>query len=104
MTWSEKVLELMNQRGWNQKKLAEESGITVSSVSRYLRGDRTPRMDIIINFSKALGVTAEYLLQEDTETNLTPFVEIATAIARNGSELTSDEKNKLIALILGNGE
>lgn len=104
MSWQDKVLSLMEQKGWNQKRLAEESGITVSSVSRYLRGDRKPRMDIIINFSKALGVTAEYLLEDDTETGLTPYVEIATAIARNGSELTAEEKTKLIALILNQGE
>ena len=70
---------------------------------RYLKGERTARLDIIINFAKALNVTTEYLLNDDEETDLKPYQEIATAIARNGNSLTAEEKNQLIALILGNG-
>jgi len=101
MSWKEKVQELMRQNGWSQKKLAEMSGVTESSVSRYLGGERSPRMDIIVNFARALNVTVEYLLDEDTECNLDPYTEIATAIARSGNDLTAEEKTKLIALILG---
>lgn len=104
MTWQEKVKQLMNNQGINQKKLSQLSGITEASISRYLKGERTARLDIIINFAKALNVTTEYLLNDDEETNLKPYQEIATAIARNGNALTAEEKNQLIALILRNGE
>ena len=103
MTWQDKVKELMKNQGINQKKLSQLSGITEASISRYLKGERTARLDIIINFAKALNVTTEYLLNDDEETNLKPYQEIATAIARNGNALTAEEKNQLIALILGNG-
>lgn len=103
MTWQEKVKELMKNQGINQKKLSQLSGITEASISRYLKGERIARLDIIINFAKALNVTTEYLLNDDEETELKPYQEIATAIARNGNSLTAEEKNQLIALILGNG-
>ena len=103
MTWQEKVKQLMNNQGINQKKLSQLSGITEASISRYLKGERAARLDIIINFAKALNVTTEYLLNDDEETDLKPYQEIATAIARNGNSLTAEEKNQLIALILGNG-
>ena len=103
MTWQEKVKQLMNNQGINQKKLSQLSGITEASISRYLKGERAARLDIIINFAKALNVTTEYLLNDDEETELKPYQEIATAIARNGNALTAEEKNQLIALILGNG-
>lgn len=103
MTWQEKVKQLMNNQGINQKKLSQLSGITEASISRYLKGERAARLDIIINFAKALNVTTEYLLNDDEETDLKPYQEIATAIARNGNALTAEEKNQLIALILGNG-
>ena len=93
----------MKNQGINQKKLSQLSGITEASISRYLKGERTARLDIIINFAKALNVTTEYLLNDDEETDLKPYQEIATAIARNGNSLTAEEKNQLIALILGNG-
>ncbi len=104
MTWQDKVKELMKNQGINQKKLSQLSEITEASISRYLKGERTARLDIIINFAKALNVTTEYLLCEDEETDLKPYQEIATAIARHGGELTAEEKNQLIALILGNGD
>lgn len=104
MKWNDKVKKLMEQKNITQKKLSELSGITETSVSRYLRGNRTPRMDVMVNFSKALGVATEYLLENDKETGLTPYAEISTVIARRGKELSVEEKNKLIALILGNWE
>ena len=104
MTWQEKVKQLMKNQGINQKRLSQLSGITEASISRYLKGERTARLDIIINFAKALNVTTEYLLNDDEETDLKPYQEIATAIARNGNALTAEEKNQLIALILRNGE
>lgn len=101
MSWQEKVKSLMNSKGLNQKQLSKASGVTEASVSRYLRGDRTARMDIIINFAKALGVTVEYLLEDDVQIQLNPFTEISTAIARNGKNLSIEEKTRLIKLILG---
>ena len=104
MTWQNKLKQLMEIKGINQKQLSQLSGITEASVSRYLKGDRTARLDIIVNFAKALNVTTEYLLEYDEETGLQAYTEIATAIARSGSSLTAEEKNKLIALIIGSGK
>lgn len=102
MSWKEKVLDLMDANGINQKQLSALSGITESSVSRYLKGNQRPRIDVLVNFAKALNVKVDYLLEEE-ETNgtATSFQNIATAIARDGNELTEEEKNKLILLILG---
>ena len=94
MRWQDKVKQLMESQNLNQKELSKKSGITEASVSRYLSGDRKPRMDIIINFAQALGVTTD-------TTSIGAYTEIATAIARNGKNLSAEEKNKLIALILG---
>lgn len=100
MVWSEKVLKIMNERGINQKQLAELSGINESSVSRYLHSGQKPRMDVIVNFAKALQVETEYLLDEG-ETTESAFNTISTAIARKGGDLTAEEKNQLIALLIG---
>lgn len=101
MTWQEKLQKLMRDRGINQKQLSQLSGITESSVSRYLRSERRPRMDVVVNFAKALGVSTDYLLDDGEETEQTAFEAISTAIARKGGELTPVEKNELIALLLG---
>ena len=103
MNWREKVIQLMQQRGINQKQLAQLSGITESSVSRYLHSEKRPRMDIVVNFAKALQVETDYLLDEDDRIE-SAYTAIATAIARKGGELTAEEKNRLIALILGRNQ
>jgi predicted transcriptional regulator len=65
MSWKEKVFELMKKRNLTQKDLARLSGITESSVSRYLRSNQRPRLDIVVNFAKALNVETTYLLDEE---------------------------------------
>ena len=100
MGWKEKVKDLMNQRNINQKQLSQLSGITESSRSRYLNSEQRPRMDIVVNIAKALHVETDYLLNDD-EKGESAYASIATAIARKGNELTAEEKNQLIALILG---
>ena len=100
MTWKEKVTKLMTERNINQKQLSQLSGITESSISRYLHRNQRPRMDIVVNIAKALHVETEYLLDDDEKCE-SPYNAIATAIARKGNELTPEEKNQLIALLLG---
>ena len=99
MRWSKKVQELMKKKMINQKQLSKLSGITESSISRYLNSDKTPRMDVVVNIAKALQVETEYFLEEE-ERGQTAYNVISAAIARKGSELTDEEKNKLILLLL----
>lgn len=100
MTWAEKVKKLMSEKGFNQKKLSEKSGITEPSISRYLKGERTPRIDIVVNFAKALDVDINYLLDEE---HMSGIQDIKVAIARHGNPLTEEEQNELIELIRGKG-
>lgn len=100
MVWKEKVTKLMNERNITQKQLSQLSGITESSISRYLHSNQRPRMDIVVNIAKALHVETEYLLDED-EKSESAYNAIATAIARKGNDLTADEINQLIALLVG---
>ncbi len=100
MSWTEKVLKLMKEQNVSQKQLSQISGITESSLSRYLHSDKRPRIDIVVNIAKALHVETHYLLDEDEKAE-SAFNCIATAVARKGNELTPEEKNRLIALILG---
>lgn len=102
MTWREKVLSLMQQQNISQKQLAQRSGISESSISRYLHADKRPRMDIVVNIANALHVETTYLLDDNDATD-SAFNSIATAIARKGNELTPEERNQLIMLILGRG-
>ncbi len=100
MSCKEKVFDLMKKKNLTQKELAKLSGIAESSISRYLRSDQRPRLDVVVNIAKALNVETTYLLDEEDK-SVTAYSAISTAVARYGNELTPEEKNRLIALILG---
>lgn len=103
MAWQDRVKELMHNKGISQKELSGLSGITEASISRYLKYDKEARMDVVMNIAKALNVKVEYLLEDDENLSISPFEDISTAIARNGKNLSAEEKNRLISLILEQG-
>ena len=103
MNWNDLVLDLMKKKRMNQKQLSKLSGISESSISRYLKSNKNPRMDVVVNIAKALQVETEYFFKEEDK-GQTAFNVISAAIARKGGELTAEEKNKLIALLIGGNE
>jgi len=100
MDFHEKVRVLMNERNLTQKQLAEKLNVTEAAVSQYLSGIRTPRRDIVVNCARIFNVTVDYLLGVEIKVE-TPFNQLSTLIARNSKELSAEEKNRLIKLILG---
>ena len=58
------VKELMERDNISQRELSRLSGISESSMSRYLSGDLKPRMDILKNIADVFGVTTSYLMGE----------------------------------------
>lgn len=100
--FKDKVKELMESQNMTQKELSEKSGITEASISRYLNGERTPRIDIIINFAKVFKVDVDFLISDDDEIKdlEDSYVECRTVLARNARNLTAEEKNELISIIL----
>ena len=61
--FSERLIALMKQNGINQKELAQKAGVTESAMSYYVKGDRTPRSDVLTRIAKALETTTDYLLR-----------------------------------------
>lgn len=59
-------------RGWTQFQLGVVIGKRDTDVSRWERESLMPRADIIIMWSQALGVSADYLLGLKKEMDLDP--------------------------------
>ena len=62
------------EKGWSQKRLADECGTNQQTIQRYESGANEPQSSYIARISRALGVTVSYLLGMDndapTETSL----------------------------------
>jgi len=101
MSLEERIKQLMEEQKISQKELAEKTGLTEASVSKYVNGKREPRIDVILKLAKVFNVSTDYLLEGlENEKLHDAFSETKMAIARSKNELSDDEKTKLIKFIL----
>ena len=64
---SERMGQAILKSGKSQRQIAREIGITETSMSRYVRGNRSPKATVISEFAKAAGISAEWLLRGDRD-------------------------------------
>lgn len=58
----DRLQKALEDKGMKQNELADLSQTTEATISRYLRGDRAPHVDVLVEISKALNVSIDYLL------------------------------------------
>lgn len=73
MKFRERLKLLREDKGFTQKDLAEALSITVSTISHYENGTREPSIEILIQMSKILGVSVDYLIG-NTDVNILPEI------------------------------
>lgn len=61
-----RLYELMNTFHLNQSELCRKCGITKSSLSNYLNGDREPRQDKLSRIADAFKIDPAWLMGYDT--------------------------------------
>lgn len=66
--FSKQMKRLMKERGITQNNLALMLKMRPASVSRYVTGQRTPDLDLLVEIAKALNVTVNDLLGAVTTT------------------------------------
>lgn len=100
--FSERTKKLMKEKNINQKELSKMSGVSEATLCRYLKSENNPRLDIVINVAKSLGVTQAYLLGDNNLINKEePYVQTRNIIMRNRFELSDKEKMDLMKLLFG---
>lgn len=63
MTVAEKVKEYCEDHGMAYRELADKLGMTEISMSRFIRGERLPKLVYLKNIAIVLGVTLDELLE-----------------------------------------
>lgn len=69
MNLTEKILFLRKKQGMSQEELAEKMNVSRQSVSRWEVGTAWPDATNILQLSKIFGVTTDYLLNDDYESD-----------------------------------
>ena len=64
---AKRLKKAMADAGYNQRELAEAAGTTQVTICRYIKQARIPSTEHLWRISRVLGVTMDYLMEEDDE-------------------------------------
>lgn len=82
MILADKIIDLRKKAGWSQDELASKLNVTRQSVSKWEGAQSIPDMERIVRMSRLFGVTTDYLLKDELETE-----EFSSADADTGTSL-----------------
>ena len=69
MTFGEKLYQLRRQEGISQEDLADRLNVSRQAVSRWEQGAVLPDAPNLLNISKLFGVTTDYLLHDEFDSD-----------------------------------
>lgn len=98
---NERIMDLLKESNLSQRELAIRIGVTEAAISRYVNGEREPKLDVISNMATVLHTTTDFLLgREDNDCIDTQFGKVKTFVARNSSSMTTQQKRELLEALL----
>lgn len=68
MILADKIMTLRKKNGWSQEELASQLGVSRQSVSKWESAGSIPDLDKILQMSRIFGVSVDYLLKDELET------------------------------------
>lgn len=69
MTFGAKLQKLRKEKGWTQEQLATQIGVTRQALSNWELDTAVPDTKNVLQLSKLFGVTTDYLLNDDYESD-----------------------------------
>lgn len=67
MIIADKIIALRRKNGWSQEELAERIGVSRQAVSKWEGAQAIPELDKILQLGTVFGVTTDYLLKDEIE-------------------------------------
>ncbi len=68
MILADKIISLRKKNGWSQEELAEKVGVSRQAISKWESAQSVPDLDKILRMSEIFGVTTDFLLKDELET------------------------------------
>lgn len=88
----ERLIQLQQQRGWTDYRIAKEAGLSSNTVSNIYRRYNVPSIPTLEALCKAFGITMAQFFAEDDLVELTPEVR---ELVEKWSALTDDQKSAI---------
>ena len=60
--FSVNLVSLMGEAGYTQKELAEDAGLSVSTINRYINGTHIPKATALVNIATVLSCSLDELI------------------------------------------
>lgn len=99
-----RIIKLLDRYELNQRQLSKLVGVSEVSMSRYIKGQRTPNSIILSKIATALNTSSDYLLGIDNNKNIEiRFNKIKDLITENLYDLSNDQKLQLINILSKKG-
>jgi len=97
MKLGEKITKLKKLKHLSQVALAEATGISRDAISKYERGDSTPSVDYAKRIADALGVSLDYLVNDNDEEDV--LDNDAVKRIKKIQQLPKEEKDKIYSVV-----
>ena len=98
MRLPDKIITLRKARGWSQEDFAEKLDVSRQAISRWENGTALPDAQNILQISKLFGVTTDYLLNDDYQSD-SDIPAVQTAAKETADVLSKKKRQHLIAAI-----
>ncbi len=87
-----RLIELQNQRGWSDYRIAKEAGLSPNTVSNIYRRNNTPSLTTLEALCKAFGITMSQFFAEDEMVELSPELR---NLFEKWAALSDEQKNAI---------
>lgn len=88
MKMNEKLDIMLNRKRVRRGEFAERIGVTYRAFAYYMSGTRKPRKSVLDRIARELDVTAEFLLNDSLDLELTSEETLLKSIADRGADTT----------------
>lgn len=61
--FGDNLIDIMNEQDYNQEQLADATGLTQATISKYINKKQMPSIKAIINLAYALDCTTDELIE-----------------------------------------
>lgn len=61
--FGDNLIDIMNEQGYNQEQLADATGLTQATISKYINKKQMPSIKAIVNLAYALDCTTDELIE-----------------------------------------
>lgn len=95
-----KLSILLEEKNITQRELAEKINVTEVTISRYLSGERSPRIEIVSKIAEFFGVTIDSLLGKEETSSVDTNDEKLMAFWEEYKDLEDADKNILHATLM----